>query len=525
MSRSAQLREVQNERQWDIVVIGGGATGLGAAVEAASRGYRTLLLERDDFAKGTSSRSTKLVHGGVRYLEQMNITLVLDALRERGYMLRNAPHIVHRLGFVVPIYSYTGLPYYGLGLKVYEWMSGKLSFGHSEMLSREETIRRLPTISPAVDTASLKGGIHYWDGQFDDARYAITLMRTLEDTGGIALNYAAVTKLLHRNGKVEGVRVRDVETGEEFDVQARAVINATGVFSEQLLELDAPQSQSILSLSQGSHFVLPLEILPGNDALMVPKTADGRVLFAIPWHRHVIVGTTDVHVDQSSTEPRATRPETDFLREHIRRYLGRQIQASDVLSVWAGLRPLVKSGGMSTAKLSRDHKVFVSPTGLVTVTGGKWTTYRRMGEDAVNHAATVAGLASAPSRTKQLKLHGWAEPEQLSAMEEAERLYGADLKDVVALGEANPAWNEPLHAQLPYSKRDVVWAVRNEKARTVEDVLARRTRALFLNARAAIEAAPEVSRIIAGELERSEASRTSDLQDFMNIAEGYIYRD
>ncbi len=519
--RSAQWREVQQEKQWDVVVIGGGATGLGAAVEAASRGYRTLLLERDDFAKGTSSRSTKLVHGGVRYLEQMNLTLVLDALRERGYMLRNVPHIVHKLGFVVPIYSYTALPYYGFGLKIYEWMSGKLSFGRSEMLSREETIRRLPTVT----TTGLKGGIHYWDGQFDDARYAIALMRTLEDEGGIALNHAAVVKLLHRNGRLEGVRVKDCETGDECDVLARVVINATGVFAEQLLELDVPGRKNIFLLSRGAHFVLPRQFFPSVDAMMVPKTADGRVLFAIPWHGHVLVGTTDVPVNESTVEPRASDAEADFLRQHIQRYLGRRPQTDEVLSVWAGLRPLLKTSRMSTAKLSRDHKVLVSETGLVTVTGGKWTTYRRMGEDAVNRAAAIAGLASAPSRTATLKLHGCAEPASSAGMEETDSVYGSDLANVRALGDASPVLNEKLHELLPYRRRDVVWAVLHEKARTVEDVLARRTRALFLNARAAIEAAPEVSHVIARELQRSEHSRARDLQDFLKIAEGYVYRD
>jgi glycerol-3-phosphate dehydrogenase len=519
--RSAQWREVQQEKQWDVVVIGGGATGLGAAVEAASRGYRTLLLERDDFAKGTSSRSTKLVHGGVRYLEQLNVTLVFDALRERGYMLHNAPHIVHKLGFVVPIYSYAGLPYYGFGLKIYEWMSGKLSFGHSAILSREETMRRLPT----VNTVGLKGGIHYWDGQFDDARYAIALMRTLEDEGGIALSHAAVVKLLHRNGRLEGLRVKNCETGDECDVLARAIINATGVFAEQLLELDALERKSIFLLSQGAHFVLPQQFLPGADAMMVPRTADGRVLFAIPWHEHVLVGTTDVPVKESAVEPRASDAEAEFLCAHIKRYLGRRPQAGEVLSVWAGLRPLLKTGRMNTAKLSRDHKVLVSETGLVTVTGGKWTTYRRMGEDAVNRTAAIAGLASAPSRTATLKLHGWVEPAAHAGMEETDSVYGSDLMNVRALGDAAPELNEMLHAQLPYRKRDVVWAVRKEKARTVEDVLARRTRALFLNARAAIEVATEVSHIIASELQRSEHTRTRDLQDFLNVAEGYIYRD
>lgn len=516
-NRDSRLRAAEQTALWDVLVIGGGASGLGTAVEAASRGYRTLLVERDDFAKGTSSRSTKLVHGGVRYLEQLNITLVLDALRERGYMLRNAPHLVHKLGFVVPLYSYGGLPYYGFGLKVYEWLSGRLSFGRSEMLSRAETIKRLPTVT----ADGLKGGVLYQDGQFDDARYAISLMRTLEDLGGVALNHVQVVSLLQRNGKIEGARLHDCETDQEFDVLARVVVNATGAFTEKIMRMDNPEGAHVLSISQGTHFVLPAEYLPSANALMVPKTADGRVLFAIPWHRHLVVGTTDVPVPSSATEPRATAKETLFLTEHIHRYLGRSIQTSDVLSVWSGLRPLVRNGSSNTSKLSRDHRVILSKTGLVTVTGGKWTTYRKMGEDTINQATQLAGLASAPSKTVDLKLHGWAE--SLSDVEESERVYGSDLEHIRALGDADPGLNELLHPQLPYRRREVVWAIRQEQARTVEDVLARRTRALFLNARSAIEAATEVSHILARELGRSEAFREQDLANFLTVARGYVF--
>ncbi|HZY63592.1 MAG TPA: glycerol-3-phosphate dehydrogenase/oxidase [Edaphobacter sp.] len=516
--RASRLREIEQTAEWDVLVIGGGASGLGTAVEAASRGYRTLLVERDDFAKGTSSRSTKLVHGGVRYLEQLNITLVLDALRERGYMLRNAPHIVHKLGFVVPIYSYTGLPYYGFGLKMYEWLSGKLSFGRSEMLSRAETMERLPTVA----TEGLKGGILYLDGQFDDARYAITLMRTLEDLGGVALNYMQAVGLRQRNGKVEGVRLHDCETGQELDVAARVVVNATGAFTEKILQMDNPKGDHVLAISQGTHFVLPQQYLPSANALMVPKTADGRVLFAIPWHRHLVVGTTDVPVPASSAEPRATAPETEFLTEHIRRYFGRSIRPEDVLSVWSGLRPLVRNGSSSTSKLSRDHRVIVSKAGLVTVTGGKWTTYRKMGEDTINHAAKVAGLTNAPSKTVNLKLHGWMQPD--SGVDESEVVYGSDMAQIRFLGEEDSSLNELLHPELPYRRREVVWAARHEQARTVEDVLARRTRALFLNARAAMEAGPEVSRILAKELGRDEKTREEDLAKFQVVAKGYIYQ-
>ncbi|HVG26889.1 MAG TPA: glycerol-3-phosphate dehydrogenase/oxidase [Acidobacteriaceae bacterium] len=517
--RDSLLRDIDATRLWDVVVIGGGATGLGTAVEAASRGYRILLLERGDFAEGTSSRSTKLVHGGVRYLEQMNLRLVLDALRERGYMLRNAPHLVHKLDFVIPAYSYASLPYYGLGLKLYERLSGKLSFGPTELLSRADTLARLPTLESQL----LRGGILYRDGQFDDARYAIALMRTLEDLGGTALNYAEVTGLLKRDGKIEGLQFTDCETGDTRDVLARVVINATGAFTDTLLRMDDPSETPPLAISQGSHFVLSPDLLPSASALMIPKTSDGRVLFAIPWHAHLLVGTTDVPVNDSASEPHASPSETGFLTSHIRKYLGRSLQPADVLSMWSGLRPLVRStANAATAKLSRDHRITLSPSGLVTVIGGKWTTYRKMGEDTLDRAIEIGSLPHAPSRTADLKLHGW-QPSPQPGTEEPEVLYGSDLDHLRALSKEHPDWNDLLHPQLPYRKRDVIWAARHEHARTVADVLARRTRALFLNARATLDIADVVSRLLAVELGTDEAARLRDLERFRTIASGYIF--
>jgi glycerol-3-phosphate dehydrogenase len=518
LDRRGRLKALGRDQRWDVLVIGGGASGLGTAVEAASRGLRTLLLERNDFACGTSSRSTKLVHGGVRYLEQFNLPLVLDALRERGTMLRNAPHLIHKLNFVVPMYSYAAIPYYGVGLKAYEWLSGKLSFGKSELLSVAETAHRMPTLR----SEGLKGGILYRDGQFDDARYAITLMRTLEDLGGIALNYAEVTGFLKRAGRIEGVTVRESDVGEDFDVLARVVINATGVFTQRVLQMDNAEETAPLALSQGSHFVLPREFLPSADALMIPKTEDGRVLFAIPWHKHVLVGTTDEAVSHSSTEPRATATEKAFLAGYIRKYLGRTIAKGDVLSIWSGLRPLVRKGNVATSRLSRDHQIVRSPGGLISVMGGKWTTYRKMGEDTISIAVKVSGLRAAPSHTKDLRLHGWQE-QAAPDTAESDRIYGSDLEKVEGLSVQDPALNERLHPQLPYRRREIIWAARFEQARTTEDVLARRTRALFLNAAASIQIAPEVSRLLAKELERDETIRLRDVDDFREVAQGYMF--
>ena len=523
--RNEMLKELGgNTEPWDVLVIGGGATGLGAAVEAASRGYRTLLVERSDFAKETSSRSTKLVHGGVRYLEQMNLTLVLDALRERGHMLRNAPHLVHDLSFVVPAYSYFSLSYYGMGLKLYERLSGRLSFGRSELLSREATLEKLP----GIKNVGLRGGILYHDGQFDDARYAIALLRTLEDLGGAAINYVEATGLIERGGKIAGIKAHDREDGSVFDVQAKAVINACGVHAEDTLALDGRPRGPLLAISQGSHFVLPRSFLPGDTALMIPKTADGRVLFAIPWHNALLVGTTDVPVESKSAEPRALPEEKKFLRDHIARYFGRAPRPEEILSVWSGLRPLVRKGGVATSKLSRDHTIFVSPSGLITVTGGKWTTYRRMGQDTIDRAVQVAALPKQPSRTLELKLHGWTPDTNMAATTANsawDSVYGSDLPALSALSSQDPSLDAPLHPRLPFRLREVVWAARYEMARTVEDVLARRTRALFLDARAAIEAAPAVANLLARELHRSEAWKAHDLASFLETAKGYLCED
>ena len=518
--RAEILRQLGRQTEpWDVLVIGGGASGLGAAVEAASRGYRTLLVERFDFAKGTSSRSTKLVHGGVRYLEQLNVTLVVDALRERGHMLRNAPHLVHDLSFVVPAYNYLSLPYYGFGLKVYEMLSGSLSLGRSELLSWKTTLERLPGLMPE----GLRGGILYHDGQFDDARYAIALLRTLQDLGGTAINYVEAVGLLRRGGKVIGIQARDHEDGAVFDVQAKVVINACGVETEDILCMDGAARGSLLALSQGTHFVLPHSFLPGNTALMIPKTADGRVLFAIPWHGATIVGTTDESVNSAPAEPRALLTEKKFLLDHITRYFGRMPAASEILSVWSGLRPLVRKGGGKTSQLSRDHTILVSQSGLVTVTGGKWTTYRRMGQDAVDRAREVGSLPKQPSQTLELKLHGWVADS--AAAPAWESVYGSDLPLLQELSSEDATLDALLHLRLPFRQREVVWAARYEMARTVEDVLARRTRALFMDARAAIEAAPLVANLLAKELQKTEEWKAKDLANFVELAKGYIYQD
>lgn len=518
MDRISLLNDIKREGPyWDVIVIGGGATGLGTALESVSRGYRTLLLEQSDFAKATSSRSTKLVHGGVRYLQQGNVSLVMEALKERGRLLQNAPHIAHNLPFVVPVYEWWDGPFYGVGMKLYDMLAGKLGLGPSKLLSREETLKRLPN----VELKGLKSGVIYHDGQFDNSRLAVNLAQSIADGGGVPLNYVKVTSFKKRGKHITGVNARDMETGEDLEFDGRVVVNASGIFSDVTRQMDDPAEESLMAPSQGVHLVLDRSFLPGESAIMVPKTADGRVLFAVPWHGRTIVGTTDTAVKDVSLEPRAQADEIQFLLEHAAIYLDRDPSREDVLSMYCGIRPLVRSpGDKSTAALARDHVLMISDSNLVSITGGKWTTYRKMAEDTVDAAALVAGLEEQPSRTKALRLHGWAKtpPETDGLLS----LYGSDGPSVRRVMREKPGWDEPLHPNLPYFVGEVAWGARREMARTVEDVLARRTRSLLLNARASIEVAPKVAEILAAELGKDEAWQKAQVQEYEANARGYV---
>lgn len=508
----------ENQEPWDVLVIGGGASGLGVAVDAASRGHRTLLLEQHDFAKGTSSRSTKLVHGGVRYLQQGNIALVMEALRERGRLCINAPHLVHHRSFVVPVYSWWEGPFYGVGMKLYDRLAGDLGLRPSRTLTREETLRRLPTLEPE----GLRRGVIYYDGQFDDARLAMHLAMTAADRGACVLNYFPVVGLIREKGVVAGVLARDAESGREWEIRAHAVINATGAFTDHVRKMDDADAPPVVTVSQGTHIVLSRSFHPGESAIMIPHTADGRVLFAVPWHDHVVVGTTDVGVKEEALEPRPMEEELEFLLDHSARYLTQNPERSDVLSVFSGLRALVNpaADASSTAALSREHAILISPSGLLTLTGGKWTTYRKMAEDTVDQAEQMAGLRQRPCITENLPLHG---SKGGTAGSESAHLgvYGSDARYIQSLGRQHPAWESPLHAALPYIGAEVIWAVRAEMARTVEDVLARRTRALFLNARAAAEMAPAVAELMAQERGWDDAEKARHVQAFVETAQGY----
>lgn len=503
--------------EWDVVIIGGGATGLGAALDAVTRGYKTLLLEQADFTKGTSSRSTKLVHGGVRYLAQGDVALVREALRERGLLRKNAPHLVKNESFVIPNYQWWGGPFYTIGLTVYDILSGKLSLGHSKHISKKEVIKRLPTIQPN----NLYSGVMYHDGQFDDSRLAINLAQTCVENGGTILNYCKVINLLKKDNKVSGVVAEDLESGKKYEIKAKAIVNATGVFVDEILTMDQPKHKPLVRPSQGVHIVLDRSFLPGDDAIMIPKTEDGRVLFAVPWHGKVVVGTTDTPLDEHSLEPKALEEEIEFILRTTKQYLVKAPTRADVKSIFAGLRPLAapQEGSTKTKEISRSHKLIVSDSGLITMTGGKWTTFRKMGEDTIDKVIEIGGLPKKPCVTENFPVHG---SDKTYDWEDPMYFYGSDKDKILALVEENAEWGEKLHETQNYIKAEVIWAVRNEMARTVDDFLARRIRSLFLDARGAIDMAPEAAKLIAAELGKDASWIDQQVRDFTKLANRYL---
>lgn len=513
------LREIESgSGEWDLVIIGGGATGIGSAIEARSRGLRTLLVEQYDFTKGTSSRSTKLVHGGVRYLAQGNYSLVMEALRERGRMKKNAPHLVTDQSFIIPNYTWWGVPFYTMGLLLYDFLSGPLSLGKSRPLSKMNILKKIPTIV----SQNLWGGVIYHDGQFDDTRLAINMVQTFVENGGVAINYMKVTSLLKKNGNICGVHLIDQESGQEYDIPAKNVLNATGVFVDFIRKMDDPAAKELVRVSQGVHLVIDREFVPGDYAIMIPKTRDGRVLFAVPWHNKVVVGTTDIQKESAEIEPVALDEEIDFILETAGRYLIKQPKRSDVKSVFAGLRPLAASSEerKATRQISRGHIIRVSDSGLITITGGKWTTYRQMAQDVIDLLAKrKRGLKITKSKTDHYRIHGYKENVD---RESPYYYYGADEALMLALIEENKVFAEPLSQDLRIIKAQVVWSVRHEMARTIEDFLARRTRALFLDARESVRMAPLVAEIMACELNKNEDWIKRQVEDYSEVAKNYI---
>ena len=515
MKREDVITKINTQGIWDVLVIGGGATGLGIALEACTRGYSTLLVEQSDFAKSTSSKSTKLVHGGVRYLAQGNVKLVREASIERGLLYKNAPHLVKNLRFIIPIYSRWDRLKYTIGLKLYDWISGSLSLGRSVFISRQEVIKDLPNIN----SKNLRGGVSYYDGQFDDARLAINIAQTIFENGGYAINYMQVKNLLKENGMGCGAIINDIESGNSFHIKAKAIVNATGVFADDILLMDEPKAKKNISVSQGVHVVLDKKFLPGDNAIMIPKTSDGRVLFIVPWHNKLIVGTTDTPIQNASLEPVALETEINFILQTAAAYLTVTPARKDVLSVFAGLRPLAasKETNNDTKEISRSHKIMVSQSKLFTILGGKWTTYRKMGEDMVDKIEKEFQWKHTFSITASLPIHGYSKQEDTK---DPLYFYGSDesaIKKLIA-----ETGDESISEKLNIHKTQVLWAVREEMARTTEDVVSRRTRALLLDAKESICIAPTVAKIMAAEMNKDETWVALEIKNFNEVAKNYI---
>ena len=514
MDRSKFLEELSSTEIWDVIIIGGGASGLGAAVDSAQRGYKTLLLEKNDFAKGTSSRSTKLVHGGVRYLQNGDISLVIEALKERGIMKKNAPQMVKDMSFVIPFYDWWNSPFYGLGLKVYDMMAGKLGLGPSELLDKQETISLINN----VKNEGLRGGVIYHDGQFDDSRMAISLARTACELGATILNYVEVKRLTKENDLISGLEAIESESEKKFLIKGKVVINATGVFSDRVIQMDKPESRPMIRPSQGVHVVLEKEFLDGPHAIMIPHTSDGRVLFAVPWHNHVVLGTTDTPIDETLEEPRPKDEEIDFILANAGQYMTKKPKRKDVKSVFAGLRPLAANQGSNTEtkEISRHHKVNVSTSGLISLLGGKWTTYRKMAEDAINTASMVGGLKDIKCRTHKLKLCGYDENIDFDNPLHA---YGSDATKITAQGTAKD--NQSLSSKFYITKNLILWSIQKEMAIHLEDVVARRIRCLFLDAEETSKIAPSVVEIMANYLNKDEFWIKDELSRANKIIKNY----
>ncbi|MDR2563271.1 MAG: glycerol-3-phosphate dehydrogenase/oxidase [Prevotellaceae bacterium] len=519
MKRDEQIVKISDaDKLWDLVVIGGGATGLGCAVDAAARGLSVALFEKDDFAKCTSSRSTKLVHGGVRYLQKGDVFLVIEALRERGRMKANAPHLVKDQSFVISNYRYWDNFLYFCGLSLYDLLSLGFGYGRSRFISKKKVMEYIPT----TVEKGLKGGIVYHDGQFDDSRMAVNLAQTAVDKGGCVLNYATVVDIFHNeNGKVAGVKVIDRETDRQYLVKARAVINAAGIFADDILKMDKPSASRMIRPSQGAHLVIDMKFLKSDYAIMVPKTSDGRVLFAVPWHNKVVVGTTDILRETSESEPKPLDKEIDFILETASLYMNPAPTHSDVLSVFAGQRPLAapKKDGKKTKEISRSHKIIVSASKLITITGGKWTSYRLMAEDAIDKAASLKLIEKRKCCTKKLHIHGYRENPD---MHNHRYVYGSDEAEIRKLMEQNPEYGKKLSEKYEYTVAEVIWAVQNEMARTIDDVLARRVRLQYIDAREAVKVAPQVAQIMAVEMKKDKAWIDSQLQDYNEILKNFI---
>lgn len=517
MKRSLLLNQIESTKDWDVIIIGGGATGLGCAMDASTRGFKTLLVEQADFAKGTSSKATKLLHGGVRYMAQGDIGLVKEACHERGLLLKNAPHLTRNTSFVIPNYTYFDNILYTVGLKFYDFLAGKLSLGKSKYIGNKNTVKMLPTIKKE----GLKGGVVYQDGQFDDSRLAVNVAETAVENGACVLNYTKVIGLLKDNyGKISGVKIKDLDSDKVYELNAKVVINATGVYADNVLQLDKPDAPHMVKPSQGVHITIDKSFLPGENALMIPKTSDGRVLFAVPWHDKLILGTTDTLRDHAELEPRALDEEIDFILTTAQQYLTKKPTKDDVLAIFAGLRPLAapQADGKKTKEISRSHKIIISDSGLITIIGGKWTTFRRMAQDTIDKAIELNKIPQKNCNTESLHIHGYD-----TTVNHADDLhfYGSDLEQIKKIEQENPDFAKKLLPKYEYTYACVVFAVRNEMALKLEDVLARRIRLLILDDKGVVEIARDVATVMANELGKDQEWIDKEVKDFTELAKIY----
>lgn len=518
LNRNEALQNINKTTEWDVIIIGGGATGLGTAVDAASRGYKTLLVEKYDFAKGTSSKSTKLVHGGVRYLANGDVKLVFSALKERGLIFKNAPHVSFVQSFVIPSYSFFNKLKFLVGLKLYDWMAGSLRIGKSTLLNKKEVLEKLPK----VKSTGLSGGIQYFDGQFDDARLALNLAQTAAEHGATILNYTeAISIEKDPYGKVNGLTFIDSETKQTYSVKGRSIINATGIFVDDILKLVTPSHKNLVRPSQGTHIVIDKKFLGNDDALMIPETSDGRVLFGVPWHGKVLLGTTDTPLNEHQIEPRPLEEEIEFILNTASDYLDNPPTRKDVLSVFAGLRPLAaptEGNENSTKEISRDHKLIKGESNLITITGGKWTTYRKMAEETVDMAIHAGQLENRPCKTTTLHIHGYTKQKNAGHWQ----VYGTDYEKIQELVKEKPQLGEKLHTDYAFIAAEVVWACHQEMVVNIEDFLARRIRFLLLDAKASLEVAPKVAKIMAEELNKEDSWIEKEIENYSTLVKNYI---
>ncbi len=519
MDRNKLIADLQRNKDttWDVIIIGGGATGLGIALDAVLRGYKTLLLEQSDFAAGTSSRSTKLIHGGVRYMAQGDLLLVIEALKERGLILKNAPHLTGNQEFIIPIYNVWDAILYTVGLKFYDLLAARLSLGKSYFITKKTTLERLPLLKQE----GLIGGVVYHDGQFDDSRLAISIAKAAIKKGAVILNYFRVTSLIKNGkGKITGVGAEDLLSGAKINLKSGLVINATGVFADSIHRMDDPSSQPTLRPSQGVHIVVDISFLQGNSALMIPKTDDGRVLFAIPWYGKVVVGTTDTPLNSISMEPKALEEEISFILDTAGKYLTKPPQREDVLSIFAGLRPLAAGRGndSSTKEVSRRHRITLSRSGLLTIIGGKWTTYRSMAEETINRAIRAGMLGKQKCVTKNFLLTEDLFKDQHDRLQ----IYGEGAGEIRKIIHEQNHMSELISPAFPYTKAELLWLIRNEMPCSLADVLARRTRALFLDAKASQKVAPFIADLLAEELKRDKAWKDNQLVEYNQLVLSYL---